>query len=745
LVSDRTGARAFSYDELGLARREVRSIVAPLRQVKESGGRSETVLPEAAFYEVENSYTAFGDPVQEKFSESAPMNPAKACIDAGVETCLARFTIGRKYAPDGAIAQFLFNGKPMIKAAQDALGRPAVRWTANGIATAYRYDPLDLRLNQMTTLTAANVPVQVDGYQYDGGGNILSYANAASAVEQYETAFGFNYDAVNRLIGFEATAHKGMPRLQSRGEYQYDSAHRFKRRSLAIAGTPAPPPPAPPTFQRTWAYRYHNDPLKGPVHAPESIAFALNDLGRVATFTYDDLGRMTRIGSEKTGGEDREGLLSNRAMTWDAEGRLIRVRGVTDAKAPGNEDFLREDYVYDSGGNRALKIHRPLVRDDQEGKNEERDSATIYMTPFYARPFDRRGTVQLSQGSLPAASLTPPADQSEDPVATFLYSDLPVGSMTAGVTVFGEPAEANATVIARREYSPYGLELTNDTLAGIGRDGVAPLSVFHGKELDRVTAFSSFGARYYSRDVGIWLKPDPMMLGYLSGTPNGGVYKVANLSLYAFAADDPVNRKDPTGRWFWVDDLVFSIGGGTISAGGQLIADGLFKHQLSSGRDLTAAFFGGAVTGEVMLYAVPTMGPAGVVLANAAGAATTNLVGYGFDRASDPTKRFDTGRLLYDTGVGAATAFIPGVNKLHGGVPGISIGRNSYSAIFKQITTKAMNESISSITTKTAGKMFTSQVVERSVVEGAVESGVAGNLYDVFFSKPNDSRPKNEP
>jgi RHS repeat-associated protein len=557
LVSDRTGARAFSYDELGLARREVRSIVAPLRDVKASGGNSETVLPEAAFYELENSYSAFGDPVQEKFSESAPMNPADACVGAGVETCLARFSIGRKYAPDGAIAQFLFNGKPLMKAAQDALGRPAVRWTANGIATGYRYDGVDLRLNQMTTVTAANVPVQVDGYQYDGGGNILNYANVATAVEDYETGFGFNYDPVNRLIGFEGAVRKGAQRLQSHGAYQYDSAHRFTRRDLSITGTPGT------TFQRNWAYSYRNDPLQGPVHAPQSIAFAINDLGRTATFAYDDVGRMTRVGSDNIGREERLGLLSNRALTWDAEGRLIRVRGVADGVVTDNEDFLREDYVYDAGGNRALRIHRPLLREnDRPGK--ERDSATIYMTPFYARPFDRRGTVQLSQGSLPAASLTAPADQSEDPVATFLYSDLPVGSMTAGVTVFGEASDANATVIARREYSPYGLELTSDRLADIGRPGVAPLSVFHGKELDRVTGFSSFGARYYSRDIGLWLRPDPMMSSYLSGGPNKGVYAARNLSAFSYGGHNPIRASDPDGSFITavldVGFIVYDIG-----------------------------------------------------------------------------------------------------------------------------------------------------------------------------------------
>ena len=238
VVTDRSGARSYSFNELGLARREVRSIVASLNEIERGESRSETYLPDIAFYEAENAYTAFGDPVQERFSEGAPINPAKACVATGVNTCLSRFSVGLKYAPDGAVAQLLFNGKPLINAAQDALGRPAVRWTANGIATGYRYNSDDLRLNQVSTLTSAQQPVHVNGYQYDGGGNIVAYANNSSMLEQYTSAFVFKYDAVNRLTDFAAAVGKDERKLTSEGAYTYDPGHRFKTRVLRIAGDP---------------------------------------------------------------------------------------------------------------------------------------------------------------------------------------------------------------------------------------------------------------------------------------------------------------------------------------------------------------------------------------------------------------------------------------------------------------------------------------------------------------------------
>lgn len=582
VVRDRTGARAFFYNELGQVSRETRSIVAPLVRVKPNRGGSETYLPEVAFYEVDHAYTAFGDPVRDAFAERPPTNPADACIEAGVYTCLATFSIGRRYGPDGTIAQLLFNDHPLIESAQDTLSRPAVRWTSNGLTTGYRYDPFDLRLNQMTTLTAAGAgatsrPVQVNGYQYDGGGNVLGYANRATAMEAYESGFEFQYDAANRLIHFKAAAARGTQGLLSHGDYAYDAGHRFTDRSLSIQGGSAVPGKVTPkgtSFDRSWKYDYASDATKGPLHAPRSIAFALDKnpaSGRTSLFGYDDLGRMTQIVSAKPG-DDRLGLLSDRAMTWDAEGRLARVRGIADTASPDNVKLLQEDYVYDSGGNRTLRIDNPRVK-QPDGRDIE--AATIYMTPFYARPYDRRGTVVLSQGSLPTASLTPPASPSESPIVTYLYADLPVGSMTAGVTVFGEPTDPGSITIARREYEPYGLELTTDDLARTGRDGTAPMSVFHGKELDRVTNFSSFGARYYSRDLGIWLKPDPMMLAYFAGAPNGGVYRLGNLDPYAFVNGDPLGQGDPTGRCPWCVGAVVGAGvdlavqGALVYAGAQ--------------------------------------------------------------------------------------------------------------------------------------------------------------------------------
>ncbi|MGO7655512.1 SpvB/TcaC N-terminal domain-containing protein [Rhizobium ruizarguesonis] len=561
IATDRTGARSNTYNPLGQPIRELRSIVGPLHEVKQSGGRSETYLPEVGFYQQDNAYTSFGDLVHQTFAEREPTNPSPACLNAGIQTCLAHFMLGRRYGPDGAVAQILYNGKPLISAAHDALGRPAVRWTADGTVTGFGYDNKDLRLDQMATITAAKeparldsghdaddmpfIPIQMNGYQYDGGGNVLGFGNTAEPREKYRSWFDFGYDPANRLAHFNAKILKDRSQVHSSGSYTYDAGNRFKTRQLTIAGMPGH------VFKRDWTYNY--DPSRTtPAHAPSSIDFTINDNSlRTTAFAYDDIGQMTRVGTSAGGKETAFGVLSNRAMSWDAQGRLTDVRGVQDGAVAANIDRLREDYAYDFGGNRVLKIRPALAESRETGPGatdaDDAEAATIYMTPFYARDLDGHGAVQIAEGSLPTASLSPSADESEDPVATYLYSSLAVGSVSASVTAFGEVGDAQSTVVGRREYSPFGLELTADSIAQTGRDGVGALSAFHGKELDD-SAFSSFGARYYSRDIGSWISSDPMLRNYFSGAPNGGVLVGKNLSAYSFSYQNPIAFSDRNGN-----------------------------------------------------------------------------------------------------------------------------------------------------------------------------------------------------
>ena len=593
VVADRTGARSFNFNPLGQVTKETRSIVAPVTNADVSDGEAETFLPEVAFYELENSYSSFGDITLQEFNESVPTNPSLACIEAGPQTCVSRFSIGTRYAPDGTVSTLLFNNQPMVRAINDRLNRPSVRLMSDGTVSGLFYDEVDLKLNQMATITAATVgdkhkPVQITGYQYDGGGNIHGYRNVAAVGDPYRSHFNFGYDGANRLIEFGAHAATDAAVMNAKAAYGFDLGHRLSCRSLAISGDPEAQfmkesngcliatGDNGDAFTREWTYSYVNAPMKAqPVHAPSSITFGVStsDLRRESHFEYDDVGRLAKVRSGEN--EAAPGVLSDRRMDWDAAGRLTRVLGGPDEYWRDNVDFLREEYIYDFAGNRVLKIHRPILADD--GERTEQEITSIYLTPFYSRPADGRGTVQLSRGSLPVASMTPPVSETAEPRVTFLYPDLAVGTVTASVLATGEVTNAEHTLIARREFSPFGLELTGMALAKPdGAPGALP-PVFHGKELDRTTGFSSFGARYYSRDLGMWVSPDPMQADYLFGGPALGVYAPRNLSTYAFSGQNPINLTDMDGNAAVAPLLVIGLAAYTAYEGYKAYDEGGFE------------------------------------------------------------------------------------------------------------------------------------------------------------------------
>lgn len=135
---------------------------------------------------------------------------------------------------------------------------------------------------------------------------------------------------------------------------------------------------------------------------------------------------------------------------------------------------------------------------------------------------------------------------------------------------------------------------------------------------------------------------------------------------------------------------MFALGGAGVGLLGQAVGD-LLAAQLSSSTDYVGAAIGGAAGGVALLYT----GPIG---AGAVGGATTSLTKQALKKLTCKKCSFDVTSLVVDTGIGAATGFIPGVR-----IPGISAGRGNYSAIYKQITTKLVNGTIARVSARTAG------------------------------------------
>jgi len=84
---------------------------------------------------------------------------------------------------------------------------------------------------------------------------------------------------------------------------------------------------------------------------------------------------------------------------------------------------------------------------------------------------------------------------------------------------------------------------------------------YTAQELDQDTQLYYYGARYYDPRTSVWESPDPILGQYLTGKPNGGVYRSENLNLYAYASQDPMIYIDPDGN------AVFKNGAALLRAG----------------------------------------------------------------------------------------------------------------------------------------------------------------------------------
>jgi type VI secretion system secreted protein VgrG len=188
----------------------------------------------------------------------------------------------------------------------------------------------------------------------------------------------------------------------------------------------------------------------------------------------------------------------------------------------------------------------------------------------------------------------------------------------------------------------------------------------------------------------------------------------------------PLNFTDPHGLYAGIDDLVFSGGGAIVGLVGQGVSDLLSGH-LSSGQDYAGAVVGGAVGGEALLYT----GPIGAGLA---GGAATNATKQFLKNMAGKQCGYNATSFVADTAAGGLTGLIPGVRIL-----GVTGGRGSWNAIFKQMSTKFSNGSISNVSVQTALKMAGGRAVDTAVVPGMATGSVAGTYLEPYIPGYGDS------
>jgi type VI secretion system secreted protein VgrG len=261
-------------------------------------------------------------------------------------------------------------------------------------------------------------------------------------------------------------------------------------------------------------------------------------------------------------------------------------------------------------------------------------------------------------------------------------------------------------VAASYDYEPYG----RTTSVGEARNPFR----YTGREQDSSDLYY-YRARYLDPLNKRFLSPDP--LGLSTG-----------LNLYAYVEGDPISRRDPLGLWAGIDDLVFTGGGALAGLLGQGVSD-LLSGQLSGWEDYAGAAIGGAVLGETLLYAGP-------VVAGAAGGLATNLAKQGLKNLTGKQCGINPVSAATDTVIGAATGLIPGVR-----IPGVTAGRNSMNAVYRQMSTKFANGTVSNVSGQTALKMFGGRAVDTALIPGTAAGALAGTYAAPYVPGYSDACP----
>jgi RHS repeat-associated protein len=561
----------------------------------------------------------------------------------------------------------------------------------------FTYDVLD-------RLIAANYTDSASSFVYDTVGRLIQATDSLGGTIVNE------YDELNRLTA-QITG-------QGEIEYAYDALDR--RVSMHVAG------------QAPVAY----------VYDAKSRLTRITQGSQIVNFVYDAADRRTQltlpngvsteykydIASQLTEliYRNASGVLGNLTYSYDSNGNRREVGGsfartlLPDPIATATYDAAHRQRAF---GNKTMNF-------DANG-NLTSISASSGVTNF---TWDSRNRLIAMNSPGAAASFTydvsgrRTAKQINGQLARFLYdgADI-VQEVTNGSSInllrslaIDELLVRNGNEYALADGLGSSIELTSQvgslqteyTYEPFGRTVVAGEASnnsfqYTGRENDR-TGLYFYRARYYDPQAGRFISEDPIRFG-------GG-----DVNLYRYVLDDPISYQDPLGLWAGIDDAIFSGGGAIAGLAGQGLSD-LLSGQLSGWEDYTGAAIGGAAFGETLLYAGP-------VLAGAVGGAVTNASKQGLKNLTGKQCGFNGVSFASDTLVGAATGLIPGVR-----VPGVTAGRGSWNAVYKQMSTKFANGQISNVTTSTALKMFGGRAVDTALVPGVAAGSLSGTYLEPYI------------
>ena len=370
---------------------------------------------------------------------------------------------------------------------------------ANGVSVSYAYD----ELNRLSSVTDERLQGnQTTTYTYDTAGNVAT----VTAPNGLQTKL--NYDPLNRLTSLSTPVSSYSYTLGATGNrtnavegngrslsWNYDGIYRLTNET--ISSDPE---------QNDGSASYGLDPvgnrlsLNSTLTGVESGSFGYNADDEVSSESYDSNGNTLATGGK--------------TFTYDPENHLTSMNG----------GAVR--LIYDGDGNRVAKtvggVTTQYLVDDLNPTGlpqvvEEVVNGAVVKQYTY-------GLQRISENQVVSNAWTP---------SFYVYDG--AGSVRQLTNVSG-------VVTDEYEYDAYGNSFT--------KQGTTPNNyLYRGEQFDSDLGLYYLRARYYNAGTGRFMSRDP---------EDGKAKIPATLHKYLYAAGNPANRVDPTGRDFV--DYVFSLG-----------------------------------------------------------------------------------------------------------------------------------------------------------------------------------------
>ena len=438
-------------------------------------------------------------------------------------------------------------------AGYNALGQPEAVEYGNGSITGYRYDPLNNRLESITTWNAYQTLMDLS-YTYYPGGSVMDIIDGVSSARSQS----FQYDGLNRLQLAQSSSYGAL-------WYDYTPTGNIKLKEGVTYDYTGDKPHAVKSTSNGKVYSYDDN------------GNMISDGTRSLTYDYDNMPQSVTVGAATT------------TYVYDGSGARVKKMAAT-----GDTIYIGK--LYECKGDSCVKYIFA------NGKRIAMDSAN----DIYYYHLDHLGSTQvvsnsrgtdIFQCSNQAVRIagTSPRYFSTIQAAYDAAADGAIIETRAATFLEYLNFNRNIAVTLRGGYDcDYATRLENSQIVGMitdsegsvtiedfsivivgtsetkvedvqylpfgeSRADAGHISVSHkytSQELDAETGFYYYGARYYDPRLARFISPDTMV---------PSPFSPQLLNRYSYAANNPLTYVDPTGHYI-VPMIVSAVVSAAVTA-----------------------------------------------------------------------------------------------------------------------------------------------------------------------------------